>query len=332
MKVVRVQFRRSVLSSIHQSSIVRIEVILCGEFNIEIEEIVDRSTVQLFLREFCEEMMENDKTVFVPINCTCKIDKNIFILIFKAPKICGTYQILVEAVSNQCNEIFLPIESAPFLVSSEKVESLPLLTCFRRFNYRRISIIIKEDYGATLGSFIFDSSIIMLDKLDLIIKDRKEGFNVLELGSGCGLLGIALSKVTTGKVFMTDKECQLALLEENIRLNKCENNCFSRVLEWDTSELFFSIISEENISFDLIIAADVLYDKSMVNSLFNLLNKLRDHQKRMNYDNPKIIIAQKIRLESYSDLEIIQKSEESGIKSAEILFKCGSVVIWIFSF
>ena len=117
-----------------------------------------------------------------------------------------------------------------------------------------------------------------------------EGKRVLELGAGCGLVGIAISRaVPSAQVVITDRAGHvLDNLEHNVALN-CGNrgagqptNATVRALEWGRSgrgevEVEGDDSNVADGQFDVIVAADVLYDPTYTAGLLQLLVPLLKH-------------------------------------------------------
>ena len=173
-----------------------------------------------------------------------------------------------------------------------------LLYCYRSFEItHNDKLIIKEEYGNTLGSHVYDCSIILykyiLQNHQQFIKSNK----LIDLGAGCGIIGLLFAKLGIClNVFLTDQSNQLPLIQENIKLNNVENSTstiISYELDWDNNEQIDSFIND-NGQPDYIIGSDVLYSKTMAISLFNAISLLAVPYKT------KILIAQKIR-ESHHD-------------------------------
>ena len=81
-----------------------------------------------------------------------------------------------------------------------------------------------------------------------------KGKSVLELGAGCGLVGIVLAKLGAASVTLTDLEPALPLLSENIQLNKA-HACNASALSWGSSEALRALTPP----FDYVIGADIMY-------------------------------------------------------------------------
>ena len=127
----------------------------------------------------------------------------------------------------------------------------------------------------TTGLRTWEASLYLLDWLlanPNLIHDQC----VLELGAGCGLLGLACAQWLNAKhVTMTDvNEHVLERLRQNMSLCHHSNTpCIEAMkLDWSDSQTWTT-------DYDVIIAADVVYDPdvipALVNILQNILQKLR---------------------------------------------------------
>lgn len=94
--------------------------------------------------------------------------------------------------------------------------------------------------------------------------------NVLELGAGCGLTGIAIKVFAkVGFIKMTDcNELVINQLKKNVEINKLDSK------EVSISYLNWKDEIKENFSYDYIIAADVIYDISILDSLLKTSSSL----------------------------------------------------------
>lgn len=133
------------------------------------------------------------------------------------------------------------------------------------YNYKSV-IKLRQSYTA-LGTTVWDGSIAlakMFDNRDLFPIHYLQGCRVLELGAGCGLVGIYLCLLGAKMTILTDQKCCVKTLEDNVAANVTEV-CRSRikVMEYcwgkNTEDL-----TKDGL-FHLILAAECLYsaDDSM---------------------------------------------------------------------
>ena len=260
LSVARIQLIRSVKSSVTAASTVNFEIILSSEFFDTIPKLVE--SVELFAA-FIPVPIERSATLSMKLKearaFPCNLRSTMtglsrFPLTF--PAALGAYQLFLfsnqkashPSESNKDSGIIiLPLLTSRFnVVSGEemtfKSHVMPLLVSFRFID----GIIIEEEYGKMLGSHIYDSSIIILRYLtanlaSLLTNDAAKSSAVcvsdidiaLELGAGCGLVSIWLSKQQYFcRVISTDMELQLPLINRNIKRNAVHGVCTCRALDW----------------------------------------------------------------------------------------------------
>jgi hypothetical protein len=85
---------------------------------------------------------------------------------------------------------------------------------------------------------------------------------VLELGSGCGLLGMGLAATGLVDVVLTDHPNAMEWLSSNIELNRDSVREHARVapLEWGNDIHATQLETQLTSPFDLIVGSDILYD------------------------------------------------------------------------
>lgn len=152
-----------------------------------------------------------------------------------------------------------------------------------------------------------------------VFKDR----NVLELGSGAGLTGVAvcLSCAPGRYVFSDCHQSVLRLLRNNVRLNGLPIGS-GPLASVSVEELDWSAISEnwlQEFHFDTVIASDVAYDPDIIPCLVGLLYKILNST--VKGSRADIYISSTIRNPD-THLCFKSKLESSGIKSEVI---CGPV-------
>jgi len=126
-----------------------------------------------------------------------------------------------------------------------------------------------------------------------------ENKRIIELGAGSGLLGLALLKYSEEILSYTFTDYSpmiLNLLRENSLLNFSEDQLDKRVkieeLDWNQ----YSIDKSDQDCFDLILAADVVYDPSVIDNLVKTIKILLQTNKQCS-----AYIANAIRNESTYD-------------------------------
>ena len=102
---------------------------------------------------------------------------------------------------------------------------------------------------------------------------------VLELGAGCGLVGIAAAKLGANEVVMTDLNYALPLMRENVEQNKLSDShqkILCQECDWfnppTLNELFKSLSDDKSEIYpDVIIVADCVWLSPLVAPLLRTL-------------------------------------------------------------
>jgi len=140
-------------------------------------------------------------------------------------------------------------------------------------NWEDNDVIIEywPGMGPTLGARLWDSGLAMMKFLDW---SETQGYwsvkdlEVLELGSGTGLVGVKMAALGA-RVTLTDNQTQsLWLSQQNIERNKLQERASVELLDWLNPVTYLvgappgSTFRPPNeaVHFDLIVAADCLYD------------------------------------------------------------------------
>ena len=275
----RIHFRRAVKDKVLLKSIISFEIIIGGEFNEPIKSSLRFSDIEVFLLEGVLKNNHNTHFSDTKILKFQSIHDSFYHISVTSPQSAGEYFLRVSIKSG---EFIMPAISGRFSVIDFANQSSirPLLCCFREITLpvdisTARCIYIQEEYGATLGSHLYDSSIVLLRYLSQdanAIITQSHGM-VVELGAGCGLLGIFLALLANPpgglQTLMTDKQCQLDLLHRNVRLNDVTDRCTVVELDWQSEAHFLAVqeiirssAAESEAAFvGTIIATDVLYDQ-----------------------------------------------------------------------
>eukprot|EP00250_Pteridium_aquilinum_P004633 c14845_g1_i2 orf=118-843(+) len=108
------------------------------------------------------------------------------------------------------------------------------------------------------ASTVWDSAIV-LSKYFERWPSKVNGKQCIELGAGCGLPGITAACLGASSVLLTDLSENLPLLKENIIKNNVSDTVSVANLEWGRKDDLHDIRT-----FDVVLAADVMYDASIV--------------------------------------------------------------------
>jgi predicted nicotinamide N-methyase len=155
------------------------------------------------------------------------------------------------------------------------------------FAGRRFAIVQTFDSGC--GCYLWDASIVLLKYFEHVNKRCDfTGMRVVELGAGCGLVGLALAWLGA-EVCLTDLYDQIDVMEANIDRNfgyrtsrsqeESEGSPLVRPVNIRAGELDWSASAEDineeyNPPVDLIVGSDIIYAEEAVPLLINALNIL----------------------------------------------------------
>ncbi|KAL9650693.1 hypothetical protein ABK040_001749 [Willaertia magna] len=161
------------------------------------------------------------------------------------------------------------------------------------------TIYLKEHSGYHIGSHIWNGSIILLNYLLKLKKEKNIIFkNVIELGSGVGLTGIGyhflghlLNEEENCKMIVTDQPELNNLLNENINCNFEKRNLTNERKQIEVRNLSWNKENCENVLkefgqnyFNCWIGADIVYNNDI-----NVFNNLIDTIRVMHDNNQDIV-------------------------------------------
>lgn len=317
--VSRIRFLRSIKAVVRHQSIVVTDLIVCSELNEAWTTSQEKIELIAFLRTHDNDRPSinyvfDESPLKVSVETIESGEKCLFRLRFRAPSIGGSYSVAIVNSLVDSSHYVMPLLSDVFtVVASENIHyAMPMLCNFRAIslpsfkfaNYNGVDTLVtastavvraqreggmmmlKEDYGTTIGSHVYDSAIILLKALFIrrcqsACNDSDSMFDtVIELGAGCGFTGIGLAVSRLARrVVLTDLAEQLPLLRDNVSLNALlinasdvEVNCAE--LNWNQEHALDAIKSENHASLDVILAADVFYDEDVARAFFKAINRL----------------------------------------------------------
>ena len=222
-----------------------------------------------------------------------KISKNCYFYDLAFPDTVGKYQLVISVECDDNSFILIPMTSDVFeLAPTLPAERGVLLSAYWRYDTLGPDspLVMREEFGSTLGSHVWDSAVVFTRHLNYCL-DRcqlSKRETAVELGAGCGLAGIAVSKFFE-RVVITDKACNVPFMRCNISINCCEDIVRPAALDWASASDIAAFTETNADSIDLIIAADVLYDIPAANLLFSLLKIMSAPEKTC------ILLGQKLR-------------------------------------
>ena len=161
------------------------------------------------------------------------------------------------------------------------------------YNNRGHNISIYQQDGADKGTghTLWDGSVILSKYFDMNYNVIRN-YNVLELGSGCGLVGITLYKLGALYTLLSDLNYCLNNLLYNVKRNCIEENpniINVTAIDWNNKNTYVYPNNNGNqLNWDIIVAADVVWIVQLIQPLVETLYNLSSfnttifisHQKR----------------------------------------------------
>jgi len=173
---------------------------------------------------------------------------------------------------------------------------------------------VLSDYLTTLDKYYVLSSAhrkAQLPSLPVLGKlFEKENLNILELGAGCGIVGITLAtQFPSSRIILTDLPEATEILRHNLSLLPPSCKTTHQVLDW--SQPLSPDISSQ--SFDVVVVADCTYNPDVVPDLVSTLRGVA-----LGNSDVLVLVAMKVRHETeavFFDLmtewnfEIVERGE-----------------------
>ena len=176
-----------------------------------------------------------------------------------------------------------------------------------------INLTIHEDpnTGKGTGLNVWDGSLLLTKYLaqhDHIVKNK----HVLELGAGCGVVGLAAGVLGAASIVLTDLSYCQSLLQSNINANKHLINCHCacQVYDWFQPHLH----SFDPCLVDIILVADCVWLESLVLPLIQALVHLVGH----NETKKTVYMSYQRRGKNTHELLIKQLSAKFAVDSLPI--------------
>jgi predicted nicotinamide N-methyase len=156
------------------------------------------------------------------------------------------------------------------------------------------------------GTTVWDSAKVLLAYFEKKLAKTISGSsdNWLELGSGCGLIGIALFKMSKElSVTLTDQQDILRLLHQNVSRN-CGSSSRAKVvrLSWGCEE---DMTAFSSTAFKYVVGTDIIFCHELIPDLIKTLAVLSQK-------GTDIIIGHEIRDKAVYD-DFIKQVEDTGL-------------------
>ncbi|KAJ3326145.1 hypothetical protein HDV06_000021 [Boothiomyces sp. JEL0866] len=152
--------------------------------------------------------------------------------------------------------------------TEETIEPTLENTVAFEFENTRVQFDPNGNLRAGVGATVWDSSYVLIKYLESQFKKGliKDYLNIIELGAGTGLVGIALAaQLPNSTITITDKQSVVPLLKFNAELSKL-SNIKVELLDWKDPPLLQQ--------YDMVIMSDVHFWPSLYTPLVNTIDLL----------------------------------------------------------
>ncbi|KAK2861296.1 hypothetical protein FQN49_004350 [Arthroderma sp. PD_2] len=132
---------------------------------------------------------------------------------------------------------------------------------------------LREDLKEGCGGQIWPAGVVLSKYMIEKHASDLQGKTILELGSGSGLVGLAVAKgcVTDSPIYITDQMAMFALMQQNIELNGLNGSVHAALLDWGDAEAVRALPKAK-----VILAADCVYFEPAFPLLISTLETLLD--------------------------------------------------------
>ncbi|KAF7721410.1 hypothetical protein EC973_004716 [Apophysomyces ossiformis] len=131
-------------------------------------------------------------------------------------------------------------------------------------------VLLSQDLSGGCGGKTWEAAFVMSDYFAW--KKNLTGKSIIELGSGTGLVGLAIAKMcNVKKMLITDQIPMLALMRENIKLNQLSESVQAEILDWGEP-----LPDYANYVPEVILASDCVYLEVAFQPLIDTLLMLAD--------------------------------------------------------
>ena len=145
----------------------------------------------------------------------------------------------------------------------------------------------------------------------LLTDDKAKRLRVLEVGAGCGIVGIALSQLRKSDIVLTDLEDAQDILQSNVdcAVPASGSSLKRQALGWGAG-----LDDLEDTKFDLVLVSDCIYNPDSSVLLVETLRELSNH-------NPDLLIFVAFKRRHDADdvfFEHMQKNELRVVEEGKI--------------
>ncbi|KAI9818114.1 MAG: hypothetical protein M1827_000739 [Pycnora praestabilis] len=236
----------------------------------------------------------------------------------------------ISSMDGTMTDVFEPFGSSgtlPKIVSAwsglvnppEQKEASKIIE--RRFTLSNDRVFgIWEETGESIARHVWDAGVALTAYIDRVLALQADHLpllnatlasatykklNVIELGSGCGIVGITLAQMIPDcDVVLTDLPEAAEIINRNTsgKFAAMSSNAHFQVLHWD--ERLPSAVKDSK--FDLIIVADCTYNADSTPALVKTISRLMSR-------SPKAVIVVAMKVRHASEAVFFELMSEAGI-------------------
>lgn len=147
-----------------------------------------------------------------------------------------------------------------------------------------VEILQDRKTQAHTGGIVWETAFMLatyLEKTGISASTKDPNPTVLELGAGCGLLGIVLA-TSRCRVMLTEQPEALGNLQQNVKRNAAAFNKARAMvptvmqLRWGCREDMDAVSESSLCPFDLIVGTDVVYQSDFVEPMLSTMHAMAD--------------------------------------------------------
>ena len=170
------------------------------------------------------------------------------------------HSLAARRLAERSGRVAFPSSTRSFRISPADIE----------LRLREPGLASNDDGDLSVGDKTWGTAYTLACKLALIQQLIPANANVLELGSGTGLVGLAAGAIWDVPVTLTDLSSILPNLEFNVKANPHVTRVKARVLDWRNS-------AYEADVYNVVLVSDPLYDAAHPRLVTDVISKVLKH-------------------------------------------------------
>lgn len=186
------------------------------------------------------------------------------------------------------------------MVRGKSQHPSPLLTLHRDASLGCL-IFLNSCFGTSSD----DSTLPLLRKL--LTDDKSKRLRVLEVGAGCGMVGIALSQLRKCEVILTDLEDAQDIMQSNV---DCATPCSGSSLKRQELGWGEGLDNLEGRIFDVVLVSDCIYNPDSSVLLVETVKALTEQ-------NPHILVFVAFKRRHDADDIFFERMEDNALQVVE---------------